>query len=180
VTRWMCRSHPRPRQWDRPGRVPTEKDNRINTRPSTKDKMDKMELRVSSWELPQQHSSRRLSRRLSYTSSTSEFLARSFGMPQRLTKLQYVGRSDHTAPHLLVQHQRELRHVAIFRILKSSCVGVADCVTCRRRSSLTPTDNISNIQIYLRSYGSSTCMASTKVRVLDSRASSMAETNQPQ
>lgn len=52
-----------------------EKDSQTNTRPSTKDKMDKMVAQVSSWELQQQRSNPRLSKPLSFTSSISQCIA---------------------------------------------------------------------------------------------------------
>lgn len=79
-----------------------------------------------------------------------------------LTMSQYVGRPDHPTPHLVVKHQRELRYVAIFRILKSSCVRSLNRFGFE--VMLIVSGNISNIPTFLHSCDSLTCTASTKVR----------------
>lgn len=69
-----------------------------------------------------------------------------------LTSLQHVGRSIYPASHLMVELERELRHVSIFRILKSSCVWHLRLPHTSLQRMLTEAGNILNTQTYLLSF----------------------------
>lgn len=82
----------------------------------------RMGEQVNLWELQPLLSNPRLFRPHSYTSYTSTFVRGTTVLLHLLTALQHARRPEHTASHLMVQLQRKLRHVAIFRVLESPSV----------------------------------------------------------
>lgn len=96
-----------------PSRKEKEMETRATHRPTA--------TRRLPWALPLPHSSPRSSRRPLYTSYTSGCAA-TVRKRCDTNATQHARGPEHPAPHLLGEHQRELRHVTLERVLESAVV----------------------------------------------------------